>query len=107
MYFDILNHVGADHECDREANRWTDFIHANAAFHYVARSIRCAAKNWLRLARITVKYRERRFTQHTAYEAHLRSRLLPQDATHLERNGSKLAIGVGVWSKTSTWMTTE
>jgi len=68
MNFDILNHIRVAHECDRETNRWTDFIIANAAFHYVARP-----KIGLRLAHDTVNYRERHFSQLKAYEAQSRN----------------------------------
>ena len=35
VYFDILNRSGRDHECDRETNRRTDSLTANAALNYV------------------------------------------------------------------------
>ena len=42
--FNILNRLGADHECDRQTDGRTDIAIANAVLHYVARP-KCAMSN--------------------------------------------------------------
>jgi len=46
VYFDILNRLGATHECAEQMEERTDFSIANAALHYVGRPIMLIAYLW-------------------------------------------------------------
>jgi len=44
-YFNILNHSGTNHECDRQRDGRTDIPVANAVPHYTTTTLHCVANN--------------------------------------------------------------